>query len=95
MSLKNDPTQPQCLSSVSSFKIYLIEPILEGINNSINNSCNQMAQLEKHIREKDDETQQLILLKSQEVIDEVQQLSKVVKKLSVLLNLKIKINSRR
>ena len=92
MSLKNDPTQPQCLSSVSSFKIYLLEPILEGINNSINNSCNQLAQLEKQLRESDDETQQLILVKSQEVIDEVQQLSKVVKKLSVLLNLKIKIS---
>ena len=93
MSLKNDPTQPQCFSSGSSFKIYLIEPIWEGINNSINNSCNQLVQIKKQIREKDDETQQLILLKSQEVIDEVQQLSKVVKKLSVLLNLKIKINS--
>ena len=92
MTLKNDPTQPQCLSSVSSFKIYLIEPILEGINNSINNSCNQLVQIEKYIRESDDETQQLILLKSQDVIDEVQQLSKVVKKLSLLFNLKIKIS---
>jgi hypothetical protein len=94
MSLKNDPTQPQHLISESSFRIYLIEPMMEGINNSINNSCNQLAQLEKQLRESDDETQQLILIKSQEVIDEVQQLSKVVKKLSVLLNLKIKINLR-
>ena len=94
MSLKNDPTKPQHLTSESSFRIYLIEPMLGGINHSINNSCNQLAQLEKQLRESDDETQQLILVKSQEVIDEVQQLSKVVKKLSVLLNLKTKINLR-
>ena len=95
MSLQNEPSQSANLQQDPKFKIYLIEPMLEGINNSINNSCNQLVQIEKQIREKDDETQQLILLKSQEVIDEVAQLSKVVKKLSVLLNLKIKINSRR
>ena len=95
MSLQNEPSQSANLQQDRKFKIYLIEPILEGINNSINNSSNQLAQIEKQIRENDDETQQLILLKSQEVIDEVQQLSKVVKKLSVILNLKIKINSRR
>ena len=95
MSLQNEPSQSANLQQDLKFKIYLIEPMLEGINNSINSSCNQLAQLEKHIREKDDETQQLILLKSQEIIDEIEQLSKVVKKLSVLLNLKIKINSRR
>ena len=67
------------------FKVYLIEPILEGVSRAINNSYSQLAQVRTQLIKADEETQQLILLKSQEMIDEVVQLTKVVNKLSEII----------
>ena len=67
------------------FKVYLIEPILEGISRAINNSYSQLAQVRTQLIKADEETQQVILLKTQKMIDEVEQLTKVVNKLSEII----------
>ena len=56
-----------------------------GVNRAITNSCNEQARMRKKNREGFEDTQQMVLLKGEDVIEEVQYLSTAVNKLQALL----------
>jgi len=56
-----------------------------GVNRAITNSCNEQARMRKKNREGFEDTQQMVLLKGEDVIEEVQYLSTTVNKLQALL----------
>ena len=57
----------------------------QGVNRAITNSCNEQARMRKKNREGFEDTQQMVLLKGEDVIEEVQYLSAAVNKLQTLL----------
>ena len=57
----------------------------QGVNRAITNSCNEQARMRKKNREGFEDTQQMVLLKGEDVIEEVQYLSTAVNKLQALL----------